>query len=61
MSDEIDVECFEKIKEFSCELIDHKTNHIRIIFTFSGETAYFSNLTLQLDSRNCPEKSEPIR
>ena len=48
ISNEVDVECFSKVKELSAELIDHKTNHLRIRFRFSAAPGYFSNLELQV-------------
>lgn len=45
------MDCFSKVKEFTCELIDHKTNHLRIRFAFSGATSYFSNLELQVETK----------
>jgi hypothetical protein len=56
-----DLECFEKVKELSCQLLDHKTNHIRVVFKIASASAYFSNLELQVETRLDTDKNEPVR
>jgi hypothetical protein len=51
VSNEVDVDCFSKAKELTCEILDHKTNHLRIRFKFSSPTNYFSNLELQVETK----------
>ena len=46
LSNEVDVDCFSKLKELTCELLDQKTYHLRIRFKFSAPNNYFSNLEL---------------
>lgn len=60
ISNEVDVECFSKVKELTCELVDHKTNHLRIRFRFSTATQYFSNLDLQVETKLDGE-GNPVR
>ena len=50
VSNEADVDGFSKLKELTCELLDHKTNHLRIRFKFSAPNNYFSNLELQVET-----------
>lgn len=61
ISSEIDVECFSKVKELSCQLLDHKSNHIRVLFRFSSATNYFTNLELQVETRLDLENNAPVR
>ena len=61
LNSEVDVEAIEKIKEFTCELIEQKTNHLRIIFKFTSQNSYFSNLELQVDTKFDLEKNERTR
>lgn len=49
LTEEIDVECFGKIKDFSCLINKSIANHLQITFKFISETEYFSNLELELD------------
>lgn len=60
ISDEIDVDCINKTNHFKVELLCHKTNHLRITFTFSQATDYFSNLKLEVESK-FNEQGEPMR
>lgn len=59
LSGENDFACVEKIKEFKCELLDPKTNHISITFKFSSETDYFSNIELEVEIKHNPDANAP--
>lgn len=43
LTEEVDVDCMNKVSFFQCELLDHNSNHMRITFKFNEETNYFKN------------------
>lgn len=61
LNSEADVDCIQKIKEFTCELLSQKDNHIRITFKFTSPPAYFHNTELQVDTKFDLEKNDRSR
>ena len=55
------MDCITKVNKFKVELLNHKSNHVRIQLGFSDETAYFKNRELEVESFYDGEKNEPTR
>ena len=55
------MDCITKVNKFKVELLDHKSNHVRIQIGFSDETAYFKNRELEVESFYDGEKNQPTR